>query len=409
MPSSLPSLPVELKIEILTRLPLKYLIRFTAVSKSWLSFLSSSDFVSAHMSKGTTQFFCVTKSDPNIRRFALIDGDNLDGNPTLGPILRPDREFPFTFSCFFNPKNSAEIELVGSFGGLLCLCFLRPESHPLIMLWNPSIRRHLVLPPPSILPPPRKGSHAIGFCVARDGDYRVVWVHDKIMDNPMSVEIYSLNSGKWRIRRFDHDLFPLRWLYSGQVILHGRVHWVGFDEDVGDDYLYFNHAITSFDIDEEIFRDIPVPGNLTYSLWDQEISIALVRESLGLMVSCDHFDCDIWVMQDYGIVDSWTWLYKIDFTPTHEYWPPPIICALNTWETEGGFSGSRQLIYYADDQPYIVPDAEYGDHHLDYVTKYLESLVLLGNKDAVADVHLLQDVADSGSMVEENAGGGQAL
>ncbi|CAH9121299.1 unnamed protein product [Cuscuta epithymum] len=408
MPPSLPSLPVELKIEILTRLPVKSVMRFTAVSKSWLSLLSDPGFVSAHLSKGATeQFFCVTKTDLNTRRFALIDGDNLDGNLTLGPIVKPVREFPLTFSRFFNPKNSAQIELVGSFDGLLCLCFLRPDSHPLIMLWNPSIRRHLVLPRPSILPPPRKGSHAIGFCVASDRDYRVVWVHEKNMDNPMSVEIYSLNSGKWRIRRFDDDLFPTRWLYSGQAILHGRMHWVGFDEDLGDDYIYFSHSITSFDIDEEIFRDIPVPRKLAYSLWDEKISIALVRESLGMMVLYDPFNCDIWVMQDYGNVDSWTWLYKIDFTPTYNDWPIPIVYALNTWKNEGVFSGSRQVIYYVDDKPCIVPDGEYGDHHLYYVTKYLESLVLLGNKDAVADVHLLQDVA--GIMEEENAGGGQAI
>ncbi|CAH9121294.1 unnamed protein product [Cuscuta epithymum] len=193
----LPSLPDELKIEILTRLPVKSLMRFTAVSKSWRSLFTDSGFVSAHLSKGATeQLFCITKTDLNTRRFALIkDGENLDGNLTiqLGPIVKPDREFPLSFFSFFNPKDSAEIEIVGTFDGLLCLCFLRPDSHPLIMLWNPSIRRHLVLPPPSILPPPRKGSHAIGFCVAKNGDYSVVWVHEK----PMSVEIYSLNSGKW--------------------------------------------------------------------------------------------------------------------------------------------------------------------------------------------------------------------
>ncbi|CAH9097475.1 unnamed protein product [Cuscuta europaea] len=150
---SLPSLPDELKIEIFTRLPVKSLMRFTTLSKSWLSLLSDFGFFSAHLSKGASEhFFCVTKSDPNILRFALIkDGENLDGNLTLqlGPIVKPDREFPMWSYVFFNPKDSAEIEIVGSFDGLLCLCFLRPDSQPLMMLWNPSIRRHLVLRPPS--------------------------------------------------------------------------------------------------------------------------------------------------------------------------------------------------------------------------------------------------------------------
>ncbi|CAH9121295.1 unnamed protein product [Cuscuta epithymum] len=128
-----------------------------------------------------------------------------------------------------------------------------------------------------------------------------------------------------------------------------------------------------------------------------------------MMEMYNHFECDIWVMHEYGNIDSWTWLYKIDFMSTYDDWPLPIVYALNTWKNEGVFSGSRLLLYFVDDNPYIVPDGEYGDHHLDYVTKYFESLVLLGNKDAIADVHLLHVVADSGRMEEENAGGGQAI
>ncbi|CAH9099519.1 unnamed protein product [Cuscuta epithymum] len=106
-------------------------------------------------------------------------------------------------------------------------------------------------------------------------------------------------------------------------------------------------------------------------------------------------------MQDYGNADTWTRLYHIEFT-YHEEWPIPSVDAFNTWKNVGVSSGTHPLIYYMD-------DVKYGDDTFYYVTECVDSLVLLGNKDTVADVHLLEAIAGSGCMEEENAGGRQEI
>ncbi|CAH9097477.1 unnamed protein product [Cuscuta europaea] len=416
MPSSLQSLPHELKIEILKRLPAKSLICLSAVSKPWLSFLTSSEFVSAHLCEGATkQFFFATTTNSN-GRFALVKhADKVEGDLTvqLGPIIIPHQRFQNRFSVSLHHCVEDGIEIVGSFDGMLCLTFTHPDFHQSIILWNPSIRRHVLLPPPSIHTP-RKGDNGIGFCVASDGDYRVVWVHEKHEDSAMSVEIYSLNSGKWRIRRFTHDLFPTRWLFSGQAFVGGKMHWIGCEYDecwIGSEYedqmcdARDICSVTSFDIDEEVFRDVPLPNILKGFDLQARLCIAVVGESLGI-IDCDQGFYDIWVMQDYGNVDSWARLYVIDIRDYNKRLP--LVVALNTWKNPGVSAGAHQWFSFMDHEPFLVY-GEYGDDTFEYVAKYVESLVLLGHKDAVADVHLPQAIAVTGRMAEDNAGHGQEI
>ncbi|CAH9121291.1 unnamed protein product [Cuscuta epithymum] len=416
MPPSLESLPDELKIEILTRLPAKSLICLSAVSKPWLSFLSTSEFVSAHLSnRAAEQSFFTTTTDAESGRFALIkDGDKVGGGLTVqfGAIIRPDMQFQNRVSFSLYPLEVTGIEIVGSFDGLLCLTFIHADSHPSIILWNPSIRTHVVLPPP-IIHTQRKECDGIGVCVASNGDYRVVWVHEKHDDNAMSVEIYSLRSGDWRIRRFDHDLFPTRWLLRGSAFVAGKMHWVGCEYDeswIGSEYedevcdIRDICSITSFHIEEEVFRDVPLPDRLKGFEWQLRSCVAVVGESLGMIERCGIGNWDIWVMQDYGNVESWTRLYNIDIRDYDKRLP--LIDALSTWKNPGVSSGAHQWLSYMDHEVFTVY-GEYGNDTFEYVAKYVESLVLLGHKDAVADVHLLQSIA--GCIEEDNAGFGQEI
>ncbi|CAH9121307.1 unnamed protein product [Cuscuta epithymum] len=416
MPPSLQSLPNELKIEILTRLPTKSLICLSAVSKPWLSYLTSYEFVSAHLSEAATkQFFFATTTNSN-GLFALIKhGDKVDCDLTVqfGPIIKPDLLFQNKFSVSLHHCIVEGIEIVGSFDGIFCLTFTHRDSYPSIILWNPSIRRHVLLPPPSFHTP-RKGGNAIGFCVASDGDYRVVWVHEKHEDSAMSVEIYSLNSGKWRIRRYGHDLFPTRWLLNGQAFVGGKMHWIGCEYHeywIGSEYedemcdTRDICSVTSFDINEELFRDVPLPNRLKGFDLPGTSYIAVVGESLGI-IDYAPGSYDIWVMQDYGNVDSWTRLYVIDIRDYIERLP--LVVALDTWKNPGVSAGAHQWFSFMNHEPFFVY-GEYGDDTFEYVAKYVESLVLLGHKDAVADVHLLQAIAVTRHMGEDNAGDGQEI
>ncbi|PNX63542.1 F-box/kelch-repeat protein, partial [Trifolium pratense] len=53
-PSSLPTLPFDLIPEILSRLPVKILLQFGCVCKSWKSLISDPKFAKKHLSHSTT-------------------------------------------------------------------------------------------------------------------------------------------------------------------------------------------------------------------------------------------------------------------------------------------------------------------------------------------------------------------
>ncbi|RAL37006.1 hypothetical protein DM860_003928 [Cuscuta australis] len=354
------SLPEDLTIAILTKLPPKSLIRLTALNKTWFSFIRSPEFVSSYRSiAGTEQLLCRLSNDGS--RFALI-ADRPDGDENLtvdlGSIINPDNRLPIRFLDNFHPSVHDDFEIIGSFNGLVCLCFSRwgtvnslYDARPwTIFLWNPSIRRHLLLPPPRILP---KMCGRLGFGGSEDGDHKVVrilWVdlnsageevvrevrpflRDSGGDHVVTVEIYSLNSGEWRILQF--DLSPKRTFMTGQAFLQGRMHWISFkDNNPGRSTC----VITSFSINEERFQDLPFP---TSDVDFGQVWISVVGEKIGFLDVHFPYFCCVWVMQEYGNADSWAKLYNMEFE-MYESRYLPLADAFKVWKDVEVFTPTNQ-------------------------------------------------------------------
>ncbi|XP_059311868.1 F-box/kelch-repeat protein At3g23880-like [Lycium ferocissimum] len=139
----------ELNTEILSRLPVSFLLQIKSVSKSWLAFISSPEFIKAHLS---------------------ISADNKEyTNHRL--MLR-----------FYQPKYNLKD------------CSLRAKD---LCIWNPSIRKHRKLPN---FTTNFRDCFIYGFGYDKlHGDYKVVGcIFDNSSLDKVEVKIYSQKSDSWR-------------------------------------------------------------------------------------------------------------------------------------------------------------------------------------------------------------------
>ncbi|XP_076898601.1 F-box protein At5g07610-like [Bidens hawaiensis] len=202
----------DLLNEILHRLPITSIIRFKSVSKHWQSFLSH-------------------------RRFTLV----YDKVPvSLGLFVRDlyvpfdvEKPTPLPFRSLNFYRDRSGIKIVQSCNGLLLCCSNRgTELTRKYYVFNPTTKKFAVLP--SVI----GGSSAsrtirfmgLAFHQVDSEHYKVVCIRRaNRYGNMFQIQIYSSDTGKWRIsqesfhasyfRSFDYEV-------NYGVYLNGAVHWI---------------------------------------------------------------------------------------------------------------------------------------------------------------------------------------
>ncbi|KAI8008339.1 F-box/kelch-repeat protein, partial [Camellia lanceoleosa] len=129
---------------------------------------------------------------------------------------------------------------------------------------------------------------------------------------PPEVEIYELTTSSWR------SVNPMGFPYvfgehSSQTFLNGAAHWVGhYPNKLGGPS---SSLIVSFDMGNEVFGVIMVPEDSLAAQRGINIEINVFGESLCVMhdvfLSGSNQAYDMWVMEKYSVVESWTKLFAI--------------------------------------------------------------------------------------------------
>nr|POF02940.1 putative f-box protein [Quercus suber] len=227
-----------------------------------------------------------------VERYKLIHEDYNDNNDSLSEEIQ-DLEFPLRSSWDY-------FQLVGSANGLFCL----HEGNRFI-LWNPCIRKFITLPNPSVT--------AVFPCYA----YQCVNIGYEGAKPPL-VEVYSVSEGSWRVTSAG-DSYPPRITISNwhpqATSLNGAVYFVA--NDWGDAQ---SLIVLSFDLGVQVFRLISLP-NGKFGL-HADIGTSVFNGLLSLICYGYHHlssvkSCSIWVMKEYGVVDSWTKQFTIDHNMLH--------------------------------------------------------------------------------------------
>ncbi|KAK9283366.1 hypothetical protein L1049_011608 [Liquidambar formosana] len=356
-------LPKDICMEILSRLPVKSLLRFRCVCKSWCALTKDPIFIDKHL--------LLNRATLSNNDFPLIVGycEELTGKSvvslipteTLEMFVHPDPEsFNTKFEHFSGPCNG--IYLLGD------------EVHD--YLCNPALRQLKALPDFPTEQPNSK-NHCLGFGFdSKTNDYKVIAITEGSSSCPEAqVFAYTLSADSWRkidvVLPFNAKMFSYGPRF--QTRQDGVLHWWAED---GDDTV-----IVSFDFADEVFQKTQLPD---VGLHPDEIEVDLVvfNDSIALIVypPLDEDDyemgisCDVWVMKESGVRVSWSKLLRIE--PSLG-----IASVMGLWRNgqillEKDVGDYRQLVLYDPRSQEFKKNIQFhGIQGSAYVVTYMESLV----------------------------------
>ncbi|KAM7497924.1 hypothetical protein LguiA_022338 [Lonicera macranthoides] len=373
-------LPTEICIEeILTRLPVKTLLRCTSVCKSWYSLITSPNFISLHLNRTTSNQNnrLLVRSLDDVERYSVhTDNETFDMLERLN--------FPF------HSRNSF-FDIVGTCNGLVCLSDDARDYTDLTILWNPSIRKVLELPSPNV----RFWSHGpfhhtlgFGFNPVTN-DYNVVRVMYLQKSEPVwgykfppVVELYELSTGSWRGVSAGDFSFVIN-QRARPVVLNGVIHWVGNSGKKD------HNLIVSFDLKSETFGVMRVPHRAKKEL---DVRVTLFEESLALIDERLFECCYVWVMKEYGVENTWTRQFKIH-TTTLRHLTVGFKNNGNVLLAESRYSGD--LVFYDPKRRKVKKLGIRGCGGSFYISTYMESLVLINGKNDVLGMQEITHGANS--------------
>ncbi|KAK2665119.1 hypothetical protein Ddye_003693 [Dipteronia dyeriana] len=363
-------IPIEILYNILGRLPVKEIIRFRCVCKAWRDLVIDPNFISTHLNLQTYDSdrcllqYKAGRYGSGKDFFVAFNARNFAEHSNL--------EVPF--SC-----ETSYFKIVGSVNGLLCLSLSFTLFGRTLYLWNPSIWKLKILSGSCFHRQIEKWKtfFVVGFGFhRRTNDYKIV----RIMyfteiggREPPRAEVFSLARNSWRKVGTNSGFYTRD--RSSTVVVNGCVHWFAFR--INDVYSKY---ILAFDFDSEEFREITLPkyhhnGESQFHRHRPAVSVAVLRESLALIVSWykKHLMgcCNIWVMNEYGVVESWSKQYSI--VPNERI--SRCLGIVNNRDLMLDVSGEKGVISYdLDKQEYNKPLGL--DEHLDDLVTFHESLVL---------------------------------
>jgi F-box interacting protein len=324
--------PVEIISEILLRLEVKSLVRFTCVCKSWCSIISSYSFAFAHLSPTNRShnnhiddrllLLTISCKTNDRRRYVTTVITAWFGKQVIEEQELSTKSFNERKELKYKHRSLKHFDLLGCSNGLVLIKF----DDDTLLLWNPLLRKFVTLPEPDNIGYEEELQvHSIGWGFGfdpRTNDYKAVKI--VCLENnggaklDSLVQVFSLATRCWRsfrvcvpdcslTRRGLPPIFingPIDDIISRrpQPFVNGAIHWLA-SGIVSDVCRYF---ILSFDISSEIFREIMLPDKIAFIPWLYLFtSLSVYEKSLAAYVASPDLR-SLWVMKEYGVIESWT-------------------------------------------------------------------------------------------------------
>ncbi|XP_047313144.1 F-box/kelch-repeat protein At3g23880-like [Impatiens glandulifera] len=312
-------IPDEMVIEILSRLPVKSLLRCRSVCRVWHDVIDSPKFVEHQMYRSAS--LCGrNRIGPLLFQRANLQTLNFSLTLLHSDTLAVAEEVKIPASIPSSFDGSSYWSVIGSCNGLVAISifpigvFQSNRDVDRVVIWNPATKQIRELPTPIIV---ERQLLDYGFVyLSSVEDYKVVRIVSRGNlggmngDFSIRVEVYSMQSDSWR--EIDTGsicpiiMHSMRFMiHSSGVAVKGILHWPVFfpsashSNDTG--------SIISFDMVHELFREIQMPDAFSVS-FDSRLRILELNGLLALASSTSRESTliDIWVMREYGNSESWS-------------------------------------------------------------------------------------------------------
>ncbi|XP_056689902.1 F-box protein CPR1-like isoform X2 [Spinacia oleracea] len=353
-------LPMPLIMDILSRLPVKDLLRFRCVSKTWKYLIDDSHFIKLHLQH------------------------SLENTTNLAVVIRSSYlysvEFPALDEAIIidHPLKSYDMgtEVLGSCNGLLCLS--NGEKHGIngTVVYNPVTRKSRQVPA-SKIKIPYGYEHLIygfGYDLVND-DCKVVRVIQYSTNRPDSydseVKVFSLKASSWRkVQDFPREYllcYRRRW----GVYVNGCLNWMATlkpDE---------SKLIVSFDLCSEVYKAVLLPK---YSAGEVHLTVEVLGQCLCLLIKYPTIRSEVWVMKEYGVEESWIKLFTVaqpDMIGSFEYVRPIV------YSKDGSrvlLEQDRRKLIWFDLQSQTAESVEISGNFYPFAATVLVESLVLGSR-----------------------------
>ncbi|XP_021750212.1 F-box protein At3g07870-like [Chenopodium quinoa] len=304
-------LPGSILINIFGRLPLKTVINCKFVCKSWRSLISDSYFYQVYSHHiPTTVFFEVKEMSSsllNLKEISVIDRQSC-GIAKM-QLTTNSRDHVVDI-------RNMNIQLGNGCNGLICLRGVKTGEPSLI--WNPITRQVIVVPKPATTADDNNVVAGFGLC-GHTNRYKVLRIFHKKRDPPSRwrVEIYDLGTGnKWR--EIGDAPFPIPSTIPG-FFINNTLHWNLDKNNKRNDHVNANNnnsLICGFDFIEENFKAIKAPPIFSSHKknkyhWSNLGIIGNFLSICAIDAKAFRPDIQVWVMEKYGVPESWALRFSI--------------------------------------------------------------------------------------------------
>jgi len=303
--SASPTIPDELMIEILSRVPVKALMRFRCVSKYWNSFVFDPNLVKLHLQRSP-------RDNPIL--YTLSEYDEFDDDAHFLHRSSTQRLLQNPPSVVGNQEdgvpvfaNYANYDVVGVCNGLVCLSRLHTNLDEIwVRFWNPATRFSSD-ESPSCYIEYGCANMAFGHDASTDTYKVVAAVMSDYKCHKIELRVHNLGDDCWREIPTSYADFPVEFRQPKGVFLNGTLNWVAVAElGTGNSESFVDFC---FDVASESYTCFKLPDDVGEGF--SELGVFGGCLCLSHIYHRESFA--FWQMKEFGVHESWTLLMNISY------------------------------------------------------------------------------------------------